>query len=436
MKPIWNNLNRTTACTLIALSATAALQAAEYPSPTGAVAPTDTAAAQALELSTQRSALRLWGLDLFPRFGSGVRYDDNIFIQPKNGMSDVIWSLSPALAVTAGDLALYLPASVSLGQLRSLLAYGLIDDENKPQRFIGVEYQPDINLYTENSENNFVNQTVLFSAGYRFSRLSLELDQDYYHTTTKSSYAGGLVTIDDFLTRLQGRYQLTEKTFLEANGRYQNFSYVETALSGYQEVRGEAWFNRQVTGNLTLGAGGAIGFLAPQSYLDQPYEQLLVRGLFKASEKLAAQASAGVEWRQFDGRQPNAINPTFSVSGIYQPTLNTVFTLEIHRRELPSPTDAQNYTYVGFNGGVRQMLFSRLAVGLNGGFDNVAYSANTTVRGTQRNDNLFSAGLDFSYEFGAHWTAGLFYTYTQDDSNEPIYDYGNSIVGLRVNWRY
>ncbi len=428
--------SRATAWTLLGLSLTAASEAAEPTPAREVITPTDAAAAQALNLSAQRGSLRFLGLDLFPRFGSSVRYDNNILIAPANGLGDVIWSLSPALAVTAGDLGLYLPASASLSQLRAMLAYGLIDDENQPQRFIGVEYQPDFNLYTEHSEFNYVNQTALFSAGYRLSRLSLALDQDYRHATTKSTSAGSLSTTDDFETRLHGRYQLTDKTFFEANGRYENLSYTEANLSGYQEVRGEGWFNRLVTANLTLGAGGVLGYLTPQRYLAQPYEQLLLRGTFRASEKLAAQASTGLEWRQFEGNQPNALNPVFSVSGIYRPTFNTVFTLEVHRRELPSPTSAQNYTQAGVNAGLRQMLFNRLAVGVSGGFDNLAYHAGTTARGPQRNDNLISAGLDISREFHRRWTASLFYTYTKDDSNVPTSDYGNSIVGLRIEWRY
>ena len=398
--------------------------------------PTDAASAEALDLTEQGSSLRWLGLDFFPRATAGVRYDNNIFIQPVNPQRDVIWNLSPALAVTAGDIALYLPQSVSLSQLRNMLAYGLGDEESRPQRYLGIEYQPDFNFYTDHSSNNYINQNALFAAGYRFSRLSLELNQDYQYGTIKDSYVGELVTSIDYLTRLKSRYQVTEKTYLEVNGRYENQHYVESNLSGFQEVRGDGWFNRQVTPHLVLGAGAAFGYLAPQAYFDQPYEQLLVRGMLAASEKLAAQASAGVEWRQFDGNQPNAVNPTFSVAGIYQPSPRTALTLEIHRRELPSPSTPQNYTYIGVSAGVRQSLFSRLTVGVSGGYDNVSFDASTAVSYPQRTDNLVSAALDVSYEIRSHWTASFYYNYTRDNSNIPTYSYGNSVVGLRLGWRY
>src|SRR5512132_2369092 len=112
------------------------------------IVPSETAARETLRLSAEESTLRLGGLDLFPHVAGMVRYDDNILISHTNALDDVLWTFSPGLTIAAGEIGAYLPGSVTIEQLRSLLYYSLVDDVSKPGRFFALDYTPSFNLYT------------------------------------------------------------------------------------------------------------------------------------------------------------------------------------------------------------------------------------------------------------------------------------------------
>src|SRR5262249_49077060 len=155
--------------------------------------------------------------------------------------------------------------------------------------------------------------------------------------------------------------------------QYSNFSYEEPGYQAYSEFRNEDWFNRQIGSKLNVGFGATFGWLFPDGSPDQTFEQALVRGIYRLTGKVDVRASAGVEFRQYESGLSGTINPVFSISGIYQPTVSTTITLEAHERVEASPFQDYNTTVIGAYAGVRQQLFSRLYAGLVFGYDNIAY---------------------------------------------------------------
>jgi hypothetical protein len=407
-----------------------------YLTPSDVVLPPEKASQEVLDQSAGGSSLRFAGLDLFPHVAVTAMYDDNLFISHTNPVSDLEWTFSPGLTVVAGDVSTYLPGSLTLAQVRDLLDYSLVDDSAKPRRFVGVDYTPSMNVFTEHSVNNNVDQRAGFSAGYAFSRLALGLDQDYSRVAEKDNQVGTRVTQVLYETRLRTRYEITDRSNLEVNGKYDLLEYDPPTYQGFQEFRNENWFNRQVGGKADAGLGLVLGFAFPDAQANQTYQQLLLRGVYRLTGKLDLRLSAGAEYRQYQSGRSDTLDPVVSVAGIYQASENTTFTLDVHRLDSPSPFGDYNYVTLGVYAGVQQKVAGRWSVGLAGGYDHIDYVSLQSGASNNRSDGYFSLQANVDYEMNRHLKARLFYNRRQDDSSLQTFSYANNMVGLQVAWRF
>ena len=399
------------------------------------VVPSETAARETLRLSTDQSTLRFGGLDLFPHAAGGVQYDDNILISHADQLTDVIWTISPGLTLAGGDVGAYLPGSVTVEQLRNLLYYSLVTDIRKPGRFFAVDYTPSFNFYTDHSNYDNTGQSVRLSGGYSFSRLALGLDFDYDRAQVKNTGAGTLTQNSTYNASFRSRYDLSDRTSLEVNGRYYLLDYDNPIYQGYTEVKNEEWLNRQFADRLSLGVGLAFGFVFPNGSANQTYEQLLARAVYRLSGKLYFSSSLGVELREYDSGQANTINPVVSLSSIYQVRQGTTLNLEGHRADSPSFYAGQNNTLLGATIGASQLLFGRLSTSASLGYNNYEYTTTVPGSSTSRADNYFFGRLQFDYQFNRHVSGSISYTYYRDDSSSSAYSYDNSMIGMQVTWR-
>jgi hypothetical protein len=401
------------------------------------IVPSDTAARETLRLSSQESTLRLGGLDLFPHAAGQAQYDNNILISHTSPLNDVIWTFSPGLTLAGGGVGAYLPGSVTVEQLRNLLYYSLVEDVTRPGRFFAVDYTPSFNFYTDHTEYDNVGQSVKLSDGYSFSRLALGLDFDYTREASKNNYVGNLTEDSIYDARFRSRYDLTDRTSLEVNGRYYRLDYDDPLYQGYQEMSNENWLNRTFADRLSLGVGLVVGRDLPQQSADQTFERGLVRAVYRLSGKLYFSSSLGVEFRQYDSGESGNLNPVLGITGTYQLREGTTLSLEGHSLQEPSPYGGYNDTRWGGGAGVRQRLFSRVYAEASAGYDNIRYNFYGTQGqpSSSRSDNYFYGRLTFEYEFNRHVVGSLFYTYYRDNSSYVAYSYDDTVLGLKVLWR-
>lgn len=406
------------------------------------IVPSERAARETLRLSAEESSLRLGGLDIFPHVAGEVRYDDNLLISHTNQLADEIWAFTPGLTIAAGDVAKYLPGSVTLEQLRSLMYYSLVDDVSKPGRFLALDYTPSFSFYTHSSTYNNISQSFKFSGAYSLTRLALGLDFDFTGEYIKDSGVGDLLQIYRYDGYLRSRYDISDRTSLEFNGIYRRFDYANQLYQGYSDIKNEDWLNRQFADRLNLGVGLGFGLVLPEASANQTnnspnqtYEQVLTRGIYRLTDKLYFSTALGVEFRQYGSGESGALHPVFSLSSIYQVREGTTLTLEGHRRDAPAPYGGYNTTIVGGGVSARQLLFGRLYATASLGFDNLQYRGTGAGFIYLRSDNYLNGRLQFDYEFNRHVTGSLFYTYNRDDSSYDFYSYDNNVVGLRLTWR-
>jgi hypothetical protein len=418
------------ACAVLCRAAEDAIMLSTEPVPSPA-------AAQAiLDQTAHETTLRLGPVDVFPHANLSVAYDDNVLIAHVDPIHDVEWAIAPGLMFALGDVSSSLSGPVSIDKLRGLLYYSLADDESRPRRFLGLDYTPAVNLYTEHSVYNNVDQSVRLSGGYNFSRMTVGLDFDFGYGQVKDNGVGNLVTIANYDARLHTRYDLSQMTALELNAGYLQLNYIDPEFQGYQDVHGDFWMDRQFDQKLSAALGVGLGYLRPEDDPSQTYEQALVRGVYGLTGKSYFSASAGFEVRQFGTSAPDAVRPVFSLTGVFQPSVNTTITLEGHRREDAAPFQGQNFIQLGASVNARQLLFNRFYASLGAGYDHVTYTDIETDNSQVRRDNYLFLIATFDYELNNHLTATLFYTFRTDNSTDTSASYDNNIVGVRLGWKY
>src|SRR6266566_5966054 len=81
-------------------------------------------------------------------------YDDNIFISNTNRVSDYYFAIEPAITIGFGDM------------------------EGRGGNYLRLDYMPSIILFVDHSDEDAVEHLIRIEGQYRFSRLTLNLNQE------------------------------------------------------------------------------------------------------------------------------------------------------------------------------------------------------------------------------------------------------------------
>jgi len=417
-------------------AAAASTQAQQYLSPADVVLPPETASKEALDQAAGKATLRALGLDWFPRLAASSTYDDNVLVAHANPIRDLEWSILPGITAVAGDVASIFQGSVNLSQLRSLEEYNLVEAEARPQRFVGLEYTPSINFFTDHDQLNNTDHSARLAGGYAFSRLALTLDQDYSRVAYKSTSIATRLLTENYQTRLGARYDINDRSSVVVNGKFSLQDYPQGIYQGYQEFRNEDWFMRKVGEKLDVSVGLAFGYVSPDVATTQTYRQVLLRGIYQIARKVYLSAAGGAEWRDYSSTRSDTYDPVFWLAAVYEPRQTTTVTLYGERRGQPSFDSSYNYQTTGFGLAGRQQLSSSLYLNLSAQYANRDYQRLVLGSGKDFSQADYTARASVDYQPNPHWTASLFYSYVQQDSGIVIYQTANNLAGVQVGWRF
>lgn len=390
---------------------------------------------------TDPPQLQLGPVDIHPRFTAGMRYDDNIYITRNNPQSDVIYSIFPAAQFIAGDRQSMAEFRVDNRDLLNLspLAFITTPSENWPGHLLTLDYGPRANWYTHASRNDGVDQFLTLNTLFPFARLILGVRQTYTYQNTQVIEANRLTPQTTFNTAITSAYQLSARTSIQVNLRRDSISYQAANLLGSADYRNDNWFGYQFSELLNLGGGATFGYVDVQNDTSQTYQQIMGRALYQLAEKVAVDASAGLEFRQFSTDTSGTLEPVFSLTGTYRWRPTTSFRLNAHRWDQASVSSGYNYLMTGFSGGVNQQFLQRYSVDLSGGWDTYAYSSYTGVPQSiaSRNDNNYwSVRLAFEFRFNPFLKASAYYRYAQQNYQTGNNGFTDNQIGLSATYGF
>jgi hypothetical protein len=355
-------------------------------------------------------------------------YDDNINLLQGKRVADYYSSIEPSI----------------------MLGFG--DTEGRSENYIRLDYLPAVFLFADHSENNSVQHVVRLDGQYRINRLTLNLSQmvqimngvDVQAQDSAGSLdqqvnldVAGRTRFNIYTTHLNAAYYVTGKTFLSAGADYTATHY--SSLISSEVVSGNFFLNYNYSPKVVAGIGGTAGYDrvdAPNP--DQNFEQANVRVSYQATGKIDFAASAGAEFRQFDGSMRDQyISPVFEIGMNYTPFDGTKISVTANRRTLNSAVLAsQDYAVTNLSVGVQQRLLRRIFLGVNGGYENSDYFSTVGATGPSRNDDYFFIQPSIAVSITRFWTVGAYYLHRANNSSFDAFSFHDNQVGVRSTFEF
>ena len=344
---------------------------------------------------------------IFPHVGVSAIFDDNIYLDSSNKVSDVYFAISPGIGASYGA-------------------------DESPLK-IRADYTASFLAFVDHSSQDTVDQDAALRVSYEMSKLTLGLTLGFQSLSGADIDVGDRVRRQIYYAGLTANYVLDEKFSVDVNADETVADYKD--LNDSNESRLQAWLNYQATGKLKLGVGLLGGYLGVQESPTQTYEQFLLRAHYDATGKLVLYASGGVEVQQSD---TTTVSPVFSIGGAYSPFARTTITLEIHERVYGSAAlDGQDYRATGIMVGVNQELRENLSVFLNVGFENASYYAVASGVNASRVDNYTYARIGPSWQVRQWCQVSSFYEFSNNaSSGDGSRPFTRDRVGIQANFAF
>jgi hypothetical protein len=407
-------------------------------------------------LTEPRPALITLGpADVHLRASAAFTYNDEIRLQHEGRRPDGIDTrlVGRGLDVAGEDFIFSFSPGVNISKASDL---------EESRTLFSLDYSPDFIFFVRHPHENSIDHSAKFKAGYGFTKLTLGLSQDFDQTSGEVVDVGSRVRQMSYRTGVNARYELSEKTFLNAEGTFSIRDYEE--LTDSQEWSMTPTANYQITPKVTLG----LGLSAGQLFVDEQHNESVVvvqtnsmgvaepvtnnvihvenrtqtqigptlRASYKTTEKTDVSASVGGEWRTYDDGGSD-FGPVFSLSGTYQPWQGTRFSITAHRREQNSAViSGANFVSTGVSFTARQQLMRRLSGHFRFSYDHSSYKAVDRGASTSREDDYYLLRYGLDAILGRSWTIGLFHQYRDNVSSEDIFSYSNNQVGIQAAWGY
>ena len=162
-----------------------------------------------------------------------------------------------------------------------------------------------------------------------------------------------------------------------------------------------------------------------------------MRFTYQATGKLFFNASASVEFRQFDGNRSEYTSPIFELGATYHPFDGTTITLAGVRRNLPSGfLPGQDFASTTVVLSIRQRLLQRLYLGVAAGYENDNYFNTVDGVNATRDDNYYFVEPSLDVLITRYWSAGVYYLHREDFSSIDFFSFYDNQVGVRTTIRF
>ena len=360
-----------------------------------------------------------------PHIQAKVTYDDNIFIQPSHERGDFIFTLAPG--ITFG----YWELEEGRDYFQWKDAGSLI--ERARGNFLIADYTAFFLGFARTSSENTVDHDGRVAFRWELAKLTLGATLAAGSNTEADPDVGERVRVRSLAINITSRYQVSDKTLLGlalSNTINDPDGFIQTT-----EWRAEGFAQYAITPLLQLGLGLAGGRLDVAEGSDQTFEQILARAEYSLTDKLAAQFSGGVEFRQFDASTSERTSPVFALGIDWRPAAATEVTLSAFRRVGASALLVdENFTITGFEATFRRALRGGLQFSLAGGYHVVSYTF--AGGGENRTDHYVFVRPGLFYRFTDRLQVGLTYQYRRNESNLQRFGFSNNQVTAEIGLRY
>ena len=367
-----------------------------------------------------------WGaLNARPHAELKAYYDSNLTLADQREEEDFIWRISPGIEFGVGEF------------------------RGEKGNYVTLDYTMTGSIYTKYSDYNALDHDVAMRSGWRTAKFTANLLQSYTTSNGKQVESGSFVDQEVYLTGLALKYDVSDKTFAELNGRQSLVNSdsiirdgADVQLTSVNEWAVEGWFNYKFSEKVSIGAGPTVGWRDLHDHAEpdtvagidspnQTFEQLLVKGSYLLSDKLAFVGASGLMFSQFQGDEDEGPNLVLELGGTWKAQQNTQVSLDVYRRDQVSYSIvSENYFATGFRATLQHQFREKYFFTLQGGYENLDFYGTADAVESNRNDDYFWLSPVVSFQADDHTTVGVFYQFRDRNSDELGFDFVNHQAGL------
>ncbi len=304
---------------------------------------------------------------------------------------------------------------------------------------LSVDYTPTLRFYSSSDFNDTLDHYIRLLWGTTYEDWVFGLSQICDISSQPLVETGEQTDQQTYLTTLTASYQFNSTMSMDAEVKQEIISADEFQSS--KEWSTLDWLNYTFWARLDAGVGLGFGYVDVETGSDMSYEQFQGRVNWRATDKLSFQVHGGVEVRQFlDGGQDDAVNPVAGAMIQYEPLEHTRLSLHaLHTVDTALVTTSSSESQVtetsSVTGRVRQRLFEKVFLDLEGGYSNIQYVASNSSN-EDREDDYYTFNSRLSCEVLKRGTAAVFYQYGEVSSTDEGYSFTGNQVGLELEYRF
>ena len=342
--------------------------------------------------------------------GTGLFYDDNLFISSTGKKPDTVFTLDGGFDFELGD-------------------YRYLTNDYLIAKYLVTGY-----LYTRHPNEDSADQYLSLLGQYRFSSFTFQPRFLYQYVNQPDRYVGTITSHHVIDSNLGLLYDLSPKTQLHA-GFEQITNLYQNYLSSFEYI-GRFGADYLITPKIKLGIEGVVGSLHQQGSPPSSYGQALLRAAYAYSGKLTFRASVGEEIRHYSGNQEIKGTPVFSLGVDWRLFIDTVLSLSAYRSISASPlTPGDDFTATGATLTVSQAFLNRFNGSVALGYENDTYNStiSNSAANTTRDDNYVYAGPYLTYAFKKWLTASVYYQFRRESSNEAGVSFTDNRIGTQIS---
>ncbi len=353
-------------------------------------------------------------------------YDDNIALTHMHRLDDWFVLVQPSLLLGLGDIA-------------------------KQERFLMVNYLPNIYRYDDHPEFDSDQHIVRLLGGYKTGNLTLRLSQEIailrnIVLAAASEERSGLGTatgrtdLDIYNTDLSANYNMTPRDFLFTELRMNRVEYAKPLISSELYIA-DLYLNHGFSDKFVLGAGveggyNAVDFPTPNQTLVRTNAHLN----YTPGKEFSLDIIAGEEFRDFENRARGTYStPVFAISATYLPCDNTRITLNATRQIYNSAAaTAQDYVDTSVSGMVRERVCKRLYLTFLGGYEHVEYfnAIDLPMPLPTLRADYFYVQPSADILLTRYWSLGGYYLRRQNSGSVSTVDFYSNEVGARTTIKF
>lgn len=354
-----------------------------------------------------------------------AEYNDNIFIQADNRVSDFILTLAPGITIGIwGDdvrIDHYLDREGSAAVI-----------ERGSGSFLMLDYTAILVGFAETQSQNSFDQEARIDAQWELGRAVFTAGSRFEQRTETNADVGDRVRRTSLDTSVGMKYQLSDKASVDfaLNNRVREYK----GRPGNTEWSAEGFFDFQTTPLVRFGLGAAAGYIDVEEADDQRFARALLRSAYSVTGRLDIFARGGAEFRQ-SGEGNDKIHPVFGLGVDFRPAENTRFVLEGYRRiDISIDDPNREITVTGAELVLRRAVWNRVQLSLAAGYEFADYDDNS-AEGARR-DHQFTLRPAILYNIAPWANVELSYVFRRNDSSRGSSDFTNNIIQIIVGLNY